>query len=105
MTQPVMTILVTVKKDEYPLDITEFTARECGVLKQIGHLRGINDIPAAIQAVDLEAIVALAVIAANRAGVAVNPDELLDGKAGIVRLNIATEDADPSPSAAEAAEC
>lgn len=83
------TVVLTVEDVDYPLDIAEFTGRECGVIKSVGHVKGVNEIPDALDAGDLEVIVALAVVAMRRAGVRVNPETLLDGKAGTIKIGLA----------------
>lgn len=91
-------IIMTIDGQDYTLDCMEFTARECGLLKRIGHIAGVAAIPAAIEALDLEAIVALAVIAMKRAGIIANPEELLDGEVGIIKLKFPESEDPPTPA-------
>lgn len=91
-------IVITVEGKDYPLDCSEFTAREVGVLKRIGHLRGPSDMAEALKAVDLEAVAALAIIAMQRAGKNVNPEALLDAKLGEIKISLPEAEADPTPA-------
>ncbi len=93
-------IIIEYEGEKYPLNIAEFTGRECSVLKSVGHIHGVGEIPQALIAGDLEAVVALAVIAMKRAGVVVNPDELLDAEVGVIRINI-PDDENPTSGATE----
>lgn len=72
------TVIFTVDGMEYTLDIADLTGKESGVLKRIGHLKGINEIPEAMQAGDVEAVAALVGIAMARAGIKPNYERLLD---------------------------
>ena len=84
-------IVLIVEGQEYPLTWSEFTPRESGMLKSIGHIGGIADIPQALKSGDLEAVVALAAIAMRRAGVYVDIEKLLDGKLGKIVMKISDE--------------
>ena len=90
-----VTIAIEVEGATYLLDCSEFTAREVGILKRDGHIRGAMDIPQALQAGDLEAVAALAMIAMLRAGKQVNFDALLDAKAGVIKITL-PEEKDPT---------
>ena len=92
-------ITITVEDEDYPLDVSEFTARECGQLKSIGHIRGVLEIGDALQAGDLETVAALAVIAMQRAGKAVNPASILNMDFGKVLVHIPDDDSDPTEAA------
>lgn len=93
------TLVVTVNGEDYVLDCSEFTGRECGVLKRIGHIRGISELPEAITAGDLEVVAALAVIAAKRAGIIINPETLLDGQIGNIKIALPESEDPPTPAA------
>lgn len=98
--QPDTTIKVTVEGVEYPLDLSEMTGREVGVLKRVGHIKGVGDLPEALQAGDLEVVVAVAVIAMSRAGVTADAERLLDAKMGVIRIDAGEGDAVPPAVAA-----
>jgi len=82
------TIVITYDGVEYPLDITEFTARETGILKRVGHIAGPGALQEALNAMDMEAIVAMTVIAIQRTGAIVDPTSLLDEKMGDGKIHI-----------------
>lgn len=94
----ITTVNITVEGEDYVLDCTEFTAREVGVIKRIGNVKGLLDVGPALESGDLELIVALAIIAAKRAGVTLDPEALLDGKAGVVKLSIPTPEGGDPPA-------
>lgn len=96
------TIVVRVEGVEYPLDLSEMTGREVGVLKRVGHLRGVVDLIEALQYADQEAIVAVAVIAMSRAGVTADPERLLDAKMGTIKIDAGTSESDAGPPAVAA---
>lgn len=97
----ISTVIITVEKEDYTLDVTEFTPRECGVLKRVGHVAGVAALAEALPAGDLEAIVALAIIAAKRAGVTLDPEALLDGKLGTIKFTVPEEKIDPCAPGSE----
>lgn len=86
--KPSTIITFTVEGEDYDLDCSEFTARECGILKRVGHIRGVMDIPSALDVLDLEAIVAMAVIAMKRVGVNANAEKLLDAESGDISIKL-----------------
>ena len=92
-------IIITVEDNDYTLDINEFTGRECGLLKTIGHIKGMLAIPEALQAGDLEAVTALAVIAMQRAGKSVNPQKLMNADMGSIMVKLPDDDSDPTEAA------
>ncbi len=99
--QPGQILEITVEGVKYVLDLAQFSGRETGILKRVGELRGVAEIPAALAAGDLEAVVALAVIAARRAGVTLDADRLLDAEMGAVRVHVVGEEADEANPPAE----
>lgn len=95
-------LVITVEDVKYTLDCNQFTPRECGLIKRIGNVRGVAEIPQALVAGDMELVVALAVVAAKRAGKILNPEALMDGEGGLILVNIPSETDDNPPT--EAAE-
>lgn len=89
-------LTITVEGVAYDLDLAEFSGRETGILKRVGMIRGVSEVPEALRAGDLEVVVALAVIAARRAGVTIDADRLLDAKMGVVTVSVEGEEADES---------
>ena len=82
-----LVLQISVGEDVYDLNF-EFTARECGRVKRIAHIKGLGEIATALEAGDLEVCVALAVVAMERAKRHVNVDDLLDAKMGNIRVDI-----------------
>ena len=82
------TIIITVDGMEYPLDIQNLTGKEVGIIKRIGHVNGINAVPDALEAGDLELIAALAGIAIARTGANVIYDKLLDMPIGMINVKL-----------------
>lgn len=72
------TVIFGVDGMEYALDIADLTGKEVGVLKRVGMLAGINEIPEAMQSGDAEALAALVGIAMARAGLRPNYERLLN---------------------------
>lgn len=89
------TVNIEVDGIEYALDIKNLSGRETGVLKRIAHLKGINDIPEALQSGDLEAIAALAGIAMARSGIAPDYEKLLDLPVGMITVKLPEGDDTP----------
>jgi hypothetical protein len=79
---------------EYPLDLSYFTMRELRSIYRISELRGI-EISEAIMVGDARIVVALACLALERDGKAVDPEDLWDARAGQLKLVFAEDDADP----------
>ena len=89
---------------EYPLDLV-FTHRDFRDIKRIAGVRA-NEVMDAINAGDLDVIVALCAIALRRAQKVFDIEQLWDAEAGNITLDLteAEEEADaspPSPSASE----
>ncbi len=78
---------------EYPLDLT-FTHRDFRTIKQVAGVRA-NEVMDAINAGDLDIIVALAEIAMRRAGKSHSIEDLWDSEAGSVVLDVEEEEASP----------
>jgi hypothetical protein len=105
--EPGQVLTITVEEVPYSLDLTEFSGTETGILKRVGHIGGVAQIGSALQAGDLELVVALAVIAARRVGVTLDHQKLLDAKMGAVTINVEEPEVDagpPAPAAAAALE-
>lgn len=90
-------ITLTVQERTYELDVREFTGRETGILKRVGHIGGLADLGPALMSLDLEVIAALAHIAARRVGVDLDVDKLLDAELGAIVLGSPEADADVPP--------
>lgn len=87
---------------EYELDLN-FTHRDFRTIKQVAGVRA-NEVMDAIEAGDLDIVVALAEIALQRAGVQHSVEQLWDAQAGSLVLDFESpEEAaeDPPPSADE----
>jgi hypothetical protein len=87
---------------EYDLDMS-FTHRDFRTIKQVAGVRA-NEVSEALNAGDLDIIVAMAEIALVRAGKVHSLDQLWDSEAGAITLDVADmEDApdDPPPSGDE----
>lgn len=96
------TIIIEIDGMQHVLDIANLTARETGVLKRIGHLKGTRDIPDALNNADLEAIVAMAGIAMTRSGVKdVDYEKLLDVPINKIRVMLPGADEAPLAQAPE----
>lgn len=63
---------------KYDLDVADLTGREIGVLKRVGHVAGIGEVPSALEAGDFEVVAALTGIAMARSGQTPDYDKLLD---------------------------
>jgi hypothetical protein len=84
---------------EYPLELV-FTHRDFRTIKQVAGVRA-SEVMEAINAGDLDVIVALAEIAMRRSGKAHNIDDLWDSEAGSISLDVTDEeDAVPPPQPA-----
>lgn len=81
---------------EFPLDLERgFTNRELHTIKEVAGVRA-NEVEEAFNAGDNDMLVALAVIALRRAGLAIHMDALWDADAGAIQVLADVEDdADP----------
>ena len=79
---------------EYELDLV-FTHRDFRTIKQVASVRA-NEVMEALNAGDLDIVVAIAEIALQRAGVEHSVDQLWDAEAGSLTLAL-DEEADVSP--------
>lgn len=86
---------------EYELDISRFTMRELHTIKRIAGIRA-GEIADALKATDTDVVVALAVVALNRAGKDPDEDRLWDSQTGMIKLVF--EESDESPPEEEPAE-
>lgn len=87
----------------YPMP-QSFTYREMGVIKRITGLRA-GELEDALNAGDVDVIVALAVIAGTRAGDTVTPDDFEDLEFGAIAIADSEDDQDrPTEDVAGAAE-
>ena len=89
------TVIFAVDGMEYVLDIANLTGRETGILKRVGRLKGVSEIPDAMAAGDMEALAALVGIAMSRAGLKPDYEKLLDLPMGAVEAKLPEEK--PSP--------
>lgn len=81
-------------KGSYPLDLV-FTHRDFSTIKRVSGVRA-NEVMDALNAGDLDIVVALAMIALQRAVVPFHEHDLWDAPAGSITLEIEEEeDADP----------
>ena len=82
---------------EYPFDLV-FTHRDFRTIKQVANVRA-NEVMDAINAGDLDMIVALAEIALQRNGKSHTIEDLWDSEAGNIQLDVTDEEAaaDPPP--------
>lgn len=89
------------QRDSFELPET-FTYRE---MKEIRNISGYKpaELESALLGGDGDLVVALAVVAAGRAGVKLKPEELLDLEFGAITVEGDEEDTDPTPAAAELA--
>jgi hypothetical protein len=84
---------------EYPLDLT-FTHRDFRDIKKIAGVRA-NEVMDALNAGDMDIIVALAAIALRRSGKTFDVEQLWDAEAGNITLDLTdqeVEDASPPPT-------
>ena len=73
-----------VKIDNAPYEVpTDFTYRELGLIKRVSGLRPA-ELEDALPLGDAECLIAVAVISAQRAGVELDADDLLDRPAGAI---------------------
>jgi hypothetical protein len=86
---------------EYDLDMT-FTHRDFHTIKQVAGIRA-NEVQGALEAGDMDIIVAMAEIALRRAGKVHLVDQLWDAEAGSITLDVEDleEDASPPPQEPE----
>ena len=80
---------------EYPLDMT-FTHRDFRTIKQVSGVRA-NEVMDAINAGDLDIIVALAEIAMRRANKHHSIEDVWDAEAGSVTLDVTDEELNENP--------
>ena len=80
-------------KGEYELDLV-FTHRDFSLIKRIAGVRA-NEVMDALNAGDLDIVVAVAMIALRRATVPFHENDLWDAPAGSITLDVEDEDADP----------
>ena len=78
---------------EYPLDLV-FTHRDFRTIKQVAGVRA-NEVMDAINAGDLDIIVALAEVALRRAGKSHSIEDLWDSEAGNISLDVTDTEEDP----------
>lgn len=93
-----MILIMSIDGQDYPID-GDLTPRELGYVKRLSGVRA-GELEDALGAGDVEVIVALAMIAARRAGQSPDENQLLDGKA-VIGARLAGVDGDrpdaPSP--------
>lgn len=95
-------ITVSIDGMDYTVDVTNFTGREVGILKSVGHIKGFADFGDAMLAGDLEVLAALAGIAMKRAGHEPDFEKLLDMPLGKIVVSAPDE---PDPTPAPQADC
>ena len=96
------TVIIKVDGMAYYLDAADLTPRETGVLKRVGHIGGIAELPAALKSGDLEVVAALAGIAMARAGHEPNYERLLDLPLGMFDIEFPEGDEAPLSTTPEA---
>lgn len=79
---------------EYPLNLV-FTHRDFRTIKEVANVRA-NEVMDAINAGDLDIIVALAEIALRRAGRSHSIEDLWDSEAGSISLDVTDVEEDPA---------
>jgi hypothetical protein len=82
---------------EYPLDLT-FTHRDFRDIKKIAGVRA-NEVMDALNAGDMDIIVALAAIALRRSGKTFDVEQLWDAEAGHITLDLTDEEAEANADA------
>lgn len=80
-------------KGTYPLDLV-FTHRDFSLIKRVAGVRA-NEVMDALNAGDLDIVVAVAMIALRRSTVPFHEDDLWDAPAGSITLEIEEDDAVP----------
>lgn len=95
-------IVFTIDGQDYPFG-GDLSPRELGYVKRVSGVRA-GELEEALQAGDAEVVVALALIAARRAGQTPDEDALLDGKAEVgVRFEDGADAGPPTDGVVEAA--
>lgn len=85
---PVMVLRFTIDEQPFALPICDdstlgLTPREHMRITSISGIRGIVNLTSAIEAFDVAALTALAIVAAERAGAKPDVDAILDGKSAL----------------------
>lgn len=101
---PVMVLRFTIDEQPFALPICDdstlgLTPREHMRITSISGIRGIVNLTSAIEAFDVAALTALAIVAAERAGAKPDVDAILDGKSA---LSFDADDAAGPPPVVEA---
>ena len=85
---------------DYDLDVSKFNGHELHVIKQVSGVRA-NELREAGAAGDYDLMIALAMIAARRAGVAATAEQLLEADVGKITIDYTEQEAEERPPASQ----